>query len=189
MKRREFISSTAVGLAALDTVGAKAKDQKYKVAVIGRTGKGNYGHGLDVVWNDIDQADVVAVADEDAKGRSATAKRLRAPRAYADYREMLDKERPQIVSVAAKRFGLQLFGTKGTFHCRAPLSESVCITRSFLSPRLMAARFGGQLSFATVKPGVIEVSIFLPCHPSFFTTTNLWLYNSEKRIPANRRRA
>ena len=22
----------------------------YRVAVIGRTGKGNYGHGLDVVW-------------------------------------------------------------------------------------------------------------------------------------------
>ena len=24
--------------------------EKYRVAVIGHTGKGNYGHGLDTVW-------------------------------------------------------------------------------------------------------------------------------------------
>jgi predicted dehydrogenase len=55
-----------------------------------------------VVWNDIDQAQVVAVADEDADGRAAAAKRLKAPRAYADYRRMLEKEHPQIVSVAPR---------------------------------------------------------------------------------------
>jgi len=102
MKRREFVKNTAVGLAGLGTVAAMAKERRYKVAVIGRTGKGNYGHGLDVVWNDIDQAEIVAVADEDAKGRAAAAGRLKAPGAYADYRRMLDKERPQIVSVAPR---------------------------------------------------------------------------------------
>ncbi|MHC4581248.1 MAG: Gfo/Idh/MocA family protein [Planctomycetota bacterium] len=102
MKRREFLRSTAAGLAALGVVSAKAKKPRYKVAVIGRTGKGNYGHGLDVVWNDIDQAQVVAVADVDPVGRAAGAKRLKAPSAYADYRDMLRKERPQIVSVAPR---------------------------------------------------------------------------------------
>jgi predicted dehydrogenase len=105
MKRREFIKSTAVGFAALAgarSVRANAKGSKYRVAVIGRTGKGNYGHGLDVVWNDIDQVQVVAVADEAPKGRAAAAKRLKAPKAYSDYREMLKKERPQIVSVAPR---------------------------------------------------------------------------------------
>jgi predicted dehydrogenase len=72
----------------------------YRVAVIGRTGKGNYGHGLDVVWKELDNVEIVAVADEDANGRAAAARRLGAKNAYADYREMLDKERPQIVSVA-----------------------------------------------------------------------------------------
>src|SRR5438034_6173783 len=72
----------------------------YRVAVIGRTGKGNYGHGLDVVWKALDNVQVVAVADEDDKGRAAAAARLGAAHAYADYRQMLDKERPQIVSVA-----------------------------------------------------------------------------------------
>jgi predicted dehydrogenase len=72
----------------------------YRVAVIGRTGKGNYGHGLDVVWNSIENVEVVAVADEDEKGRAAAAGRLKAKNAYADYRQMLAKEKPQIVSVA-----------------------------------------------------------------------------------------
>jgi predicted dehydrogenase len=72
----------------------------YRVAVIGRTGKGNYGHGLDIVWKEMDNVEIVAVADEDEKGRAAAAKRLGAKSAFADYRELLDKERPQIVSVA-----------------------------------------------------------------------------------------
>ncbi|MGL4553333.1 MAG: Gfo/Idh/MocA family protein [Gemmataceae bacterium] len=74
--------------------------EKVRVAVIGRTGKGAYGHGLDVVWNEIPEAEVVAVADPDPKGRAAAAKRLGAKAAYADYREMLDKEKPRVVSVA-----------------------------------------------------------------------------------------
>ena len=77
-----------------------AKVKKYRVAVIGRTGKGNYGHGLDVVWNPLDHVEIVAVADENDKGRAEAAKRLRAKNAYADYRQMLDKERPHFVSVA-----------------------------------------------------------------------------------------
>ena len=72
----------------------------YRVAVIGRTGKGNYGHGLDIVWKAADNVEIVAVADEDAKGRAAAADRLKAKNAYADYREMLAKEKPEIVSVA-----------------------------------------------------------------------------------------
>lgn len=72
---------------------------KYRVAVIGRTGKGNYGHGLDVVWLNNERGEIVAVADEDEKGRTAAAARLKAPKAYADYKEMLAKEKPQIVSI------------------------------------------------------------------------------------------
>src|SRR5262249_54451268 len=77
-----------------------AQQKKYRVAVIGRTGKGNYGHGLDVVWKEIENAEIVAVADPDEKGRAAAAKRLGVKNAYADFRVMLEKEKPQIVSVA-----------------------------------------------------------------------------------------
>jgi len=104
-RRREFLAGAAVGWAALSAGGrgsAAAKNDKYRVGVIGRTGRGDYGHGLDVVWNDIEQAQVVAVADADPKGRAAAAQRVKASRTYADYRQMLEKERPQIVSVASR---------------------------------------------------------------------------------------
>src|SRR5687768_17121249 len=74
--------------------------KKYRVAVIGRTGKGAYGHGLDTVWTKFDNVEIVAVADENDAGRTAAAKRLNAKNSYADYRTMLDKEKPQLVSVA-----------------------------------------------------------------------------------------
>ena len=105
MRRRDFIASSAFGLASLvakQSSSAESKRAKYKVAVIGRTGQGNYGHGLDVVWNDIEQVKVVAVADPDPQARAAAAKRLKALKSYADYRQMLEIERPQIVSVAPR---------------------------------------------------------------------------------------
>src|SRR5437773_7548860 len=78
----------------------------YRVAVIGRSGRGNYGHGLDVVWREIKNAQIVAIADENETGRVAAQKRLGAKNAYADYREMLKKERPHIVSVADRHLDL-----------------------------------------------------------------------------------
>jgi len=75
---------------------------KLRVGVIGRTGKGNYGHGLDTVWTDVPQCEVVAVADEQEAGRREAQKRTKAPVAYADFREMLDKERLNIVAVAPR---------------------------------------------------------------------------------------
>jgi predicted dehydrogenase len=74
----------------------------YRVAVIGRTGKGDYGHGLDVAWAKLDHVEVVAVADENEKGRAAAATRLKAKTAYADYRQMLAKEQPHLVAVAPR---------------------------------------------------------------------------------------
>jgi predicted dehydrogenase len=76
--------------------------KRTRVAVIGRTGRGDYGHGIDVVWKDLDGVEIVAVADDDEKGRGEAAKRLGVSAAYADYREMLAKERPAIVSVCPR---------------------------------------------------------------------------------------
>ena len=74
----------------------------YRVAVIGRTGRGNYGHDLDTVWLHLPEVEIVAVADEAEEGRAQAAERLQAPKAYADYREMLVREKPDLVSVAPR---------------------------------------------------------------------------------------
>ena len=76
--------------------------KRYRIGIIGRTGKGNYGHGLDTVWKEIDRAEVAAVSDDNPAGLEAAKSRTGAPAAYADYREMLDKEKLDIVAVAPR---------------------------------------------------------------------------------------
>ncbi|HZN36848.1 MAG TPA: Gfo/Idh/MocA family oxidoreductase [Pirellulaceae bacterium] len=85
---------------------------KYRVAVIGHTGHGNYGHGIDTVWKQLpEQCQVVAVADRDEQGRADAIKRLTTadsktpPKGYADYRQMLDAEKPQIVAIGPRWLG------------------------------------------------------------------------------------
>lgn len=74
-----------------------------KAAVIGCTGRGNYGHGLDVVWNDVPGVETVAVADADPAGLAAAVQRIGGgPKPFADYRTMLDEVRPDLVSVAPR---------------------------------------------------------------------------------------
>lgn len=74
----------------------------YRVAIIGSTGRGDYGHGIDTVWKEVPQAEVVALADDNEKGRAAAAQRTGAKVVYADYREMLEKEKPEIVAVGPR---------------------------------------------------------------------------------------
>ncbi len=76
--------------------------EKYRVGIIGRRGHGDYGHGVDTVWKDIPRAEVIAVADADEKGRTDAAKRTGAANAYADFREMLDREKLNVVAVCPR---------------------------------------------------------------------------------------
>jgi predicted dehydrogenase len=76
--------------------------KKYRAGVIGRTGRGGYGHGLDRVYLEMEEVEVVAVADNDPAGLREAGKRLGVSNLYADYREMLEKEKFDIVSVAPR---------------------------------------------------------------------------------------
>lgn len=75
---------------------------KYRVAVIGHTGRGNYGHGVDTVWLALPQCEIVGVADADEQGLAAAVTRLGSPRGYADYRTMLDEIKPDIVAIGPR---------------------------------------------------------------------------------------
>ncbi len=78
------------------------RTKPYRVAVIGHTGRGNYGHGIDTVWHAFEQMDVVAVSDPDENGRAGALKRTRAKRGFADYREMLRTEKPDLVGIGPR---------------------------------------------------------------------------------------
>lgn len=77
-------------------------DRKLRVGIIGCTNRGNYGHWLEEVWRHIPETEVVAVADEDAEGGAAAQFVAGAARCYVDYRQMLDQERLDIVTVAPR---------------------------------------------------------------------------------------
>ena len=77
-------------------------DTTLRAGVIGATGRGNYGHGLGETFTALDRTRVAAVADADAAGGAAAAKRLGTDNHYLDYREMLDRERLDLVAVTPR---------------------------------------------------------------------------------------
>jgi predicted dehydrogenase len=105
LPRRTFVAATAAAFTAVQTArlpGQSPAPARYRVAVIGHTGRGNYGHGMERVWLDVPGAEVVAVADADAQGLAQAVKRLGDPKGYTDYRQMLDEMKPDLVSVAPR---------------------------------------------------------------------------------------
>jgi predicted dehydrogenase len=57
---------------------------------------------LHLVWGLLPNVDVVGLADPDPEGRSLRAEEAGAQRSYTDYREMLEKERPDFVSIGPR---------------------------------------------------------------------------------------
>ena len=100
LDRRSFLTeSLAFGSAPVILLG---KRNQIKVGIIGSTGRGNYGHGLDVAWKNISGAGVVAVADDNSRGRESALKRLDCKKGYEDYREMLKVEKPDFISICPR---------------------------------------------------------------------------------------
>lgn len=106
--------------------------EKYRAAAIGRTGGGDYGHYLEVAYKDMANVEFVAVADHDEAGRKAAGQRTGAQNLYADYREMLEKEDLDLVSVCPRIIDCHAdmviacaeAGVKGIF-CEKPLAPTL----------------------------------------------------------------
>jgi len=104
--RRAFLGAGAAavgsrvckGLASEQTPAGKT----YRAAVIGVTGDGGYGHGYEAVFNRLPNVSVEAIADVKPEALQAAAERAGAKRQYLDYREMLAKEKPDLVCVATR---------------------------------------------------------------------------------------
>ncbi len=110
MKRRDFMKFTGLGAATLASnaleVGAQDAtdaERRLKVALIGT---GWYGKVDLFRLMQVAPVDVVALCDvdrdalEDAKRRVAARQNGSVPRGYADYRELLDKEKLDVALVA-----------------------------------------------------------------------------------------
>ena len=102
MDRRIFLGA----LAAASQVGAAAR--KYRAAVIGHTGRGNFGHDWDSAFSGFPQVEVVAVADPVESGRLKAQKASGASHSYADYHEMLRREKPDLVAICPRTLDQRL---------------------------------------------------------------------------------
>src|SRR3954468_2953206 len=106
--RRGFLKSVSLfSLAAASTRGFPAEShpdskKRYRAAIIGHTGAGNYGHELDMLFTDDPRIELNAIADPDDVGRKKAMQRSKALREYSDYRTLLEREKPQPVCVAPR---------------------------------------------------------------------------------------
>ncbi len=73
-----------------------------RAAIIGDSREGDYGMGLENLFQNIDGLHLIAVADPDETGLRRTAEQTGAPRGYTDYQTMLERERPDLVCVATR---------------------------------------------------------------------------------------
>jgi len=65
--------------APLDQLLEQHYSGTYRAGIIGHTGRGNYGHGLDVAFVGLPGVEIVAVADPDEQGRHRVQAVTRAP--------------------------------------------------------------------------------------------------------------
>ena len=104
--RRKFLASAALwpatGLCKLPLLAVQGPARKYRACIIGATGQGDYGHNLHMVLGLRPDVEVVGLADPNEAGRRSRAAEAGAARTYADYREMLTKEKPDLVVIAPR---------------------------------------------------------------------------------------
>ena len=77
-------------------------DKLYRAAAIGHTGAGNFGHALHTAYKNIENVEFIAVSDPDEAGRAKAVEDTGAVQSYEDYREMLEKETLDLVSVCPR---------------------------------------------------------------------------------------
>ena len=75
-----------------------------KVAAIGRTGRGDWGHQIDELWSGLAGVNLMAVADEADEGLAKALARHDLPAAagFRDWRKMLAAVQPDIVAICMR---------------------------------------------------------------------------------------
>ncbi|MFN8685535.1 MAG: Gfo/Idh/MocA family protein [Acidobacteriota bacterium] len=141
MTRRAWIASSL----------ALAAAPRLPVAVIGHTGRGNFGHGIDTVWRSFPQLEVVAISDPDPAGRAAAQSRTGALRAYSDFREMLAQEKPFLVGIGPRHADQRLLMLSAAVAagCHIYMEKPFAATLADADPMVQAVqRHGVKLQIA-----------------------------------------
>jgi predicted dehydrogenase len=175
ISRRAFLHKAvlAAGAAALGSeiglrAGALGQDgAKIPAAIIGHTGRGDYGHGLDQVFNDRQNIQVVGIADPVSTGRAKAAERSKALRQYDDYHEMLEREKPRLVCIAPRWtdqhhvMALAAFKIGAHIYMEKPITPSLAEADELLA---QADRAGLKIAMAhqmRLAPSILHLKTIL----------------------------
>lgn len=104
LSRRVFLGAIAAAATTGATRRTIAEQDKarYKACVIGDTAQGGYGHSQHMAFSLRPDVAIAGLADPDEKGRAKHAAECGAQHTYADYREMLETERPDLVVIGPR---------------------------------------------------------------------------------------
>ncbi|WP_397568909.1 Gfo/Idh/MocA family protein [Schlesneria sp. T3-172] len=106
--RRTFLRGTSAIVASSllasgrGSIARAAQGKRVRVGIIGATGKGDYGHGVDVAFTKLPHVEIVALADADPAGREKASKRTNPAKTFADYHEMLEKVPMDVVAICPR---------------------------------------------------------------------------------------
>ncbi|MFM8419561.1 MAG: Gfo/Idh/MocA family protein, partial [Verrucomicrobiota bacterium] len=103
LRRRQFLRTLAGAWPwATAPFAVQAQAARRTVAILGDTQRGGFGHDLDTVFLGRPDLGDVVVADPDLAGRARVVKRVGAVRAHADWRTLIEKERPWLACIAMR---------------------------------------------------------------------------------------
>jgi predicted dehydrogenase len=111
----------------------------FRVAAIGSSQRGGFGHGLDSCFDQLPGAEYVAIADDDPGGLRAAGQKFGVTKLYADYRELLDRERPDVVSIGPRWIDQRVAMTRAAaaagchIYCEKPLAGSLADADAMLA--------------------------------------------------------
>jgi predicted dehydrogenase len=162
--RRNFLQVGSMAIAAVAVPFASFKRSiaatgvKARVGIIGRTGKGDYGHGVDVAFTKLPNVEIVSLADENESGRAAAQKRTNARKTYADYREMLTKEKLDIVAICPRWIDQhhEMIVAAAQAGCHVYMEKPFCRTLAECDTAL------AELQKKNLKLGMAHISQYSP---------------------------
>jgi hypothetical protein len=102
--------------------------RQYRVGIIGATGRGDYGHAVDVPFTRLPNVEVVACADANPQGLAKAVERLRPQKSYADYHEMLSKESLDLVAICPRWIDqhLEMLSAAAQANCHVYMEKPFC---------------------------------------------------------------
>lgn len=126
---------------------------RWRIGVVTRSGEKG-GHGVELAFAGLPGVEIVAVADADPEARASVQAMTGAQRGYADWRAMLERERPDIVCLCSREpvgrpdLVAAVAAAGCHIYCEKPMAADLAD-----ADRMIAAADAAGVRFAVAHPG------------------------------------